>query len=211
LQEQSIEHVAAVLADLFLPDSTGMETFDRLFHAAPQIPILILTSAQDEEIAKLAVQRKANEYLLKDRLDAYLLPKAVGRMIERAANMEALFEEKERAQVTLNSIGNAVMSTDVSGNVTYLNFVAETITGWSQHEAAGHPFEEVFRIIDSATREIACNPMAFAVRENKTEGLTPNCVLIRRDGSSHRCGDGVSRRERGPRNERHNGILGSTR
>jgi diguanylate cyclase (GGDEF)-like protein/PAS domain S-box-containing protein len=182
LQGQSIEDVAAVLVDLFLPDSTGMETFDRLFHAAPQIPILILTSAQDEDVAKLAVQRGANEYLLKDRLDAYLLPKAVGSMIERAANMEALFEEKERAQVTLNSIGDAVMSTDVSGDVTYLNFVAETLTGWSQHEAAGHPFEEVFRIIDSTTREIARNPMAFAVRENKTVGLTPNCVLIRRDG-----------------------------
>ena len=175
-------HVAAVLVDLFLPDSTGIETFDRLFRAAPQIPILILTAAQDEDIAKTAVQRGAQEYLLMDRLDAYLLPKAVGSMIERAANVEALFEEKERAQVTLNSIGDAVMSTDVAGKVTYLNVVAERLTGWSQQEAAGHPLEEVFRIIDSTTREEARNPMAFAVRENKTVGLTPNCVLIRRDG-----------------------------
>src|ERR1700693_2951237 len=57
LQGQSIDHVAAVLVDLFLPDSTGIETFDRLFQAAPRIPILILTAAQDEDIAKLAVQR----------------------------------------------------------------------------------------------------------------------------------------------------------
>jgi diguanylate cyclase (GGDEF)-like protein/PAS domain S-box-containing protein len=179
---QGVEHVAAVLVDLFLPDSTGIETFDRLFQAAPQIPILILTAAQDEDIAKLAVQRGAHEYLLKARLDAYLLPKAVGSMIERAANMEALFEEKERAQVTLNSIGDAVMSTDVAGDVTFLNIVAERLTGWSQQEATGHPFEEVFRIVDSATREEAPNPMAVAVRENRTVGLTPNCVLIRRDG-----------------------------
>jgi diguanylate cyclase (GGDEF)-like protein/PAS domain S-box-containing protein len=182
LQGQSIEHVAAVLVDLCLPDSTGMETFDRLFRAAPQIPILILTAVQDEDIAKMAVQRGAHEYLLKDRLDAYLLPKAVGRMIERAATTEALFEEKERAQVTLNSIGDAVMSTDVAGNVTYLNIVAESLTGWSRQEAAGHPFQEVFRIIDSTTREEARNPIAFAVRANKTVSLTPNCVLIRRDG-----------------------------
>jgi diguanylate cyclase (GGDEF)-like protein/PAS domain S-box-containing protein len=182
LRRHSNGQVAAVLVDLFLPDSTGIETFDRLFQAAPQIPILILTAARDEDIAKTAVQRGAQEYLLKDRLDAYLLPKAVGSMIERAANVEAMFEEKERAQVTLNSIGDAVMSTDVAGKVTYLNVVAERLTGWSQQEAAGHPLEEVFRIIDSATREEARNPMAFAVRENKTVGLTPNCVLIRRDG-----------------------------
>src|ERR1700682_6385603 len=55
-QAPSIEHVAAVLVDLFLPDSTGIETFDRLFQAAPQIPILILTAAQNEDIAKIAVQ-----------------------------------------------------------------------------------------------------------------------------------------------------------
>src|SRR6202040_3989719 len=116
-QGQSIEHISAVLVDLFLPDSTGIETFDRLFQAAPQIPILILTAAQDEDIAKMAVQRGAHEYLLKDRLDAYLLPKAVRSMIERAANTEALFEEKERAQVTLNSIGDAVVSTDAFGKV----------------------------------------------------------------------------------------------
>ena len=54
--------------------------------------------------------------------------KAVGSMIERAANTEALFEEKERAQVTLNSIGDAVMSTDIAGNVTYLNIVGAVIS-----------------------------------------------------------------------------------
>ena len=69
----------------------------------------------NEEIGKLAVQHGAQDYLLKARLDSYLLPKTVGSMIERAANAEALFEEKERAEVTLNSIGDAVMSTDVWG------------------------------------------------------------------------------------------------
>jgi diguanylate cyclase (GGDEF)-like protein len=55
------------------------------------------------------------------------------------------------------------------------------MTGWSWSEAAGHPFEEVFRIVDANTREPIQNPMAVAIRENKTLGLTPNCVLIRRD------------------------------
>jgi len=174
--------IAAILVDLFLPDSRGIETFDRLSRAATKIPILVLINPQDEQTAKLAVQCGAQDYLLKDRLDAYLLPKALGSMIERAAIAEALFEEKERAEVTLNSIGDAVVSTDVSGQVTYLNVIAERLTGWSNDEAVGHPLEDVFRIVDATTRETAPNPMVLAIRENKTVALAPNCVLIRRDG-----------------------------
>jgi diguanylate cyclase (GGDEF)-like protein/PAS domain S-box-containing protein len=176
-------NVAAILVDLQLPDSRGIQTFDRLFKAAPHIPILVLSSTEDEALAKLAVTRGAHDYLFKARLDSYLLPKALRSMIERAANVEALFEEKERAQVTLNSIGDAVISTDVSGKVTYLNIIAQRLTGWSQEQALGHPLEEVFRIVSGITRETASNPMALAIRENKTVGLTPNCVLIRRDGA----------------------------
>jgi diguanylate cyclase (GGDEF)-like protein/PAS domain S-box-containing protein len=176
------QRIDAVLVDLALPDSHGIETFDRLFQAVPQIPILVLTGSQDENVAKTAVQRGAQDYLLKGRIDSYLLPKTVDSMIERAANAETLFEEKERAQVTLNSIGDAVMSTDVWGQVTYLNAVAESLTGWSREDAAGHPLDEVFHIIDATTRNSVPNPMALAIRENKTVGLTPNCVLIRRDG-----------------------------
>ena len=142
---------------------------------------MILIEPQEEEIAKLAVQCGAQDYLFKDHLDAYLLPKIVGPMIERAAYAEALFEEKERAQVTLNSIGDAVVSTDVSGQMTYLNAVAESLTGWSQHEA------QAIRLRRSsgsstARRARPRKPIMLAIRENKTVALTPNCILIRRDG-----------------------------
>jgi diguanylate cyclase (GGDEF)-like protein/PAS domain S-box-containing protein len=180
--EQRTDGIAAVLVDLFLPDSHGIETFDRLFRVAPEIPILVLTASKHEHIGKLAVQHGAQDYLLKGRLDSYLLPKTVVSMVERAANAEALFEAKERAQITLNSIGDAVMSTDIGGRVTYLNLVAESMTGWTREEAAGRPLEEVLRMVDAATRESLQNPMALAIRENKTVGLTPNCILIRRDG-----------------------------
>ena len=174
--------IAAVLVDLFLPDSEGIETFNRMLRAAPHVPILVLSAPQHEDIAKLAVQNGAQDYLLKPGVDGYWLPKALNSMLERAAIAEALFEEKERAQVTLNSIGDAVMSSDVRGNVTYLNLAAESLTGWSCMEAAGHSLEEVFRIFDATTREAVQNPMALAMRENKTVGLTANCVLVRRDG-----------------------------
>jgi diguanylate cyclase (GGDEF)-like protein/PAS domain S-box-containing protein len=181
-KEPRTDAIGAVLIDLFLPDSQGIETFDQIFRVAAQIPILVLSAVQDEDIAQLAVQHGAQDYLLKAHVNGYLLPKALGSMVERAANIEALFEEKERAQVTLNSIGDAVMSTDVWGRVTYLNLVAESLTGWSRGEAAGLPFEDVFRIIDATTREVIQNPMTSAIQENKAVGLSPNCILIRRDG-----------------------------
>jgi diguanylate cyclase (GGDEF)-like protein/PAS domain S-box-containing protein len=182
-KQQKANGIAAVLVDLCLPDSRGIETFNRILHAAPQIPILILSSAQDEEVAKLAVHHGAQDYLLTARIDAYLLPKMVRSMIERATITEALFEEKERAQITLNSIGDAVICIDVTGKVTYLNTACESNTGWSRDEAAGRPIAEVFRIVDASTRESTQNPMTEAIRQNKTVGLTPNSVLIRRDGS----------------------------
>ena len=86
------------------------------------------------------------------------------------------------AGVTLDSIGDAVLSTDMQGNVTYLNPVAEGMTGWRRHEALGRPLAEVLRIVDATTRESARNPMEQAVRLDKTVGLTPNCLLVGRDG-----------------------------
>ena len=99
----------------------------------------------------------------------------------RAAE-EALFEEKERAQVTLNSIGDAVLTTDLQGNVTYLNLVAEAMTGWSREDALGRPLAEVFSIIDGTTRQAAANPARRAIAENRTVGLAADSVLVRRDG-----------------------------
>jgi diguanylate cyclase (GGDEF)-like protein/PAS domain S-box-containing protein len=201
---QPADAIAAVLADLFLPDSHGIETFDRLFRLAPHIPILVLSAAHDEDVAKLAVERGAQDYLLKSHLKGYLLPKTLRGMLERAANAEALFEEKERAQITLDSIGDAVISIDVGGRVTYLNAVAEVMTGRSLAEAAGRPIEEVFRIADATTRESAQNPMRLAIVEDKTVALTSNCVLIRRDGTEAAIEDSAA-----PIHDRHGHVTGA--
>jgi diguanylate cyclase (GGDEF)-like protein/PAS domain S-box-containing protein len=173
--------IDAVLLELSLPDSQGIETFDKLFAAAPDVPILILGNG-NEALAKEAVGRGAQDYLLAGHLDSYSLPRALRNAIERKAVEDALYVEKERAVVTLNSIGDAVLCTDISGSITYLNLVAETMTGWHREEATGKPLAEVFRIIDGSTRKTARDPMEMAVEQNRTVGLTVNCVLIRRDG-----------------------------
>jgi diguanylate cyclase (GGDEF)-like protein/PAS domain S-box-containing protein len=174
--------ITAVLLELCLPDSQGMDTFDKLFAAAPDVPILILGGAVDEDLAKQAVGRGAQDYLVPGHLDSYSLTRALRNAIERKAIEDALYVEKERALVTLNSIGDAVLCTDISGNITYLNLVAETMTGWGREEAIGKPLAEVFRIIDGPTRKTARDPMEMAVEQNRAVGLTVDCVLIRRDG-----------------------------
>ncbi len=99
------------------------------------------------------------------------------------AAQEALFDEKERAQVTLNSIGDAVLTTGLLGMVTYMNQVAESITGWPCADALGRPLTEVFKIIDGITKQSAANPAQRAMVENRIVGLDADSVLVRRDGS----------------------------
>jgi diguanylate cyclase (GGDEF)-like protein/PAS domain S-box-containing protein len=99
------------------------------------------------------------------------------------ANADALFEEKERAQVTLNSIGDAVISANFSGRVNYLNIVAETMTGWVQIDASGSLVDDIFRLVDVTTREMIPCPTARAIIENRRASLETACVLIRRDGA----------------------------
>ncbi len=182
LERLSKGGIKAILLNLFLPDSQGIETFDKLYAMESPTPILILSDFDHEDVAKLAIQRGAQDYLLTGHIDGYSLSRAIRNVMERKMAEEALFIEKERAQVTLNSIGDAVISTDITGNVTYLNVVAERMTGWPQAEAKGQPFTDVFRIVDGVTRETLRNPMDLAIKENKPVGLTSNSVLIRRNG-----------------------------
>ncbi|MDZ7594687.1 MAG: EAL domain-containing protein [Thiobacillus sp.] len=314
LERLGRERFEVVLLDLSLPDGKGLEAFDQVFQAAPDSLILVLSGLTDEETARQAMARGAQDYFSKGHVDAHWLPRALRYVMERkttqgalqcseerframndasplgifvsdaegnciytnaayhaisglsleqtlgtnwstaihpedrervlaewrdAARSQApfqtefrflqaddsivwtrvnsaamlsgkksfgrvqtvedisgrksaefvlqaaeaaLFEEKERAQVTLNSIGDAVLTTDLSGKVTYLNRVAEAMTGWFCTEALGRPISEVFTILDGTTRLAAENPMLRAMTDNETVGLGTDCVLVRRDG-----------------------------
>jgi diguanylate cyclase (GGDEF)-like protein/PAS domain S-box-containing protein len=96
---------------------------------------------------------------------------------------EDLYAEKERAQVTLNSIADAVASTDIRGSLTYVNPVAEKMSGWRMGEAAGRPMFEVFQILDGDSYKPVPNPMAMAIAQNASVRLPPNSILVSRDGS----------------------------
>jgi len=181
-----------IVLDLGLPDAKGLQAVRRAHAAAPRIPLVVLTGLDDESRAAQALQEGMQDYLIKGQIDARGLLRALRHAIERKVMEEALFVEKERAQVTLNSIGDAVVCTDISGNITFLNLVAEKMTGWSWQEALGRSMGEVFRILDAVTRETTPNPIDRAVGLNRTVHLQENCVLVRRDGSDTPIEDSVA-------------------
>ncbi|GGY11264.1 hypothetical protein GCM10011289_12730 [Paludibacterium paludis] len=93
-----------------------------------------------------------------------------------------LFEEKERIRITLNSIGDAVVSTDEQGAVTFLNPIAEAMTGWRGRDAVGRPVETVMRLTDSETKALTRNPARLALEEKRIVGMGVNFTLFTRDG-----------------------------
>ena len=173
--------IAAVFADLFLPDSRGIETLDTLLLVAPRVPVVVLCGPDNVSIALQSVQRGACDCLLKSCLDSYSFSRTLRNLKERRAAEDILFIEREHAQVTLDSIRDAVMRTDVFGNVTYMNLPAVDLTGWSLEAAIGRPLYEVFHIIDATTRKNSGDPAELAMQQNKTVGPAA-CVLIARGG-----------------------------
>src|SRR5665213_2766826 len=182
LKRLTFKGVWAIFLNLSLSDSDGIGSVDKLMTANPSTPIVVLSGAEGEDLCRTAMAHGAQDYLLEGHLDGYAFTRAIRNIVEREIARQELFNEKERAQVTLNSIGDAVLSTDLSGRVTYLNVVAERMTGWSRAEAIGHPLKDVFQILDGDTYEPVLNPMELAIQQNRTVGLKANCILVRRDG-----------------------------
>src|ERR1700693_953116 len=204
IEQVKEKEIWAVFLNLSLPDSQGLETFDRLSLVAPGVPTLVLAGAEGEDIALEALRRGAKDYLLEDHLDRHSFVRAIRNMAERNTAEDVLFSEKQFAQVTLNSIGDAVLSTDMGGKVTYLNVVAEKMTGWTREEALGKSLDVVFNIIDGSTRQPCPNPLKTVIEKNETVKLTPNCMLIRRDGSESAIEDSAV-----PIHDRHGLVTGA--
>lgn len=183
LKRLSMGGIDAILVDLVLPDSVGIDTFDLLFAASPHTPIMTLSTVEDEGLAIDAVQRGAQGYLAKGYFVSSLVPQTIRHSIQRKAVEENFYKEKARAEIALNSIGDAVICTDMQGNIDYLNIAAETMTGWSREEAFGHPIGDVFKIVNGITRELQRNTVELVLQKNAPIGLPVDTLLIRRDGS----------------------------
>src|ERR1700692_3257201 len=102
---------------------------------------------------------------------------------ERKLYEEALFREKESAQITLQSIGDGVITTDAASTIDYINPVAEQLTGWRLEDAMGRPVEEIFRAFHEETCEPLENPLSVSIRRIRPIKSVRPMLLIRRDGN----------------------------
>jgi PAS domain S-box-containing protein len=105
----------------------------------------------------------------------------VGETARRAASKAT--QSREVFRVTLRSIGDAVITTDTEARITYLNEVAESLTGWSHNDALGQPLEQVFQIVNETSHQPVENPAMRALREGFVVGLANHTVLIKKDGT----------------------------
>jgi diguanylate cyclase (GGDEF)-like protein/PAS domain S-box-containing protein len=174
--------VDVLLIDLGLPDVQGLDAVRWAHAVAPRVPLVVLTGLDDESLAIQALQEGAQDYLVKGQIETRPLLRALTHSIERKHMEEALFAEKERAQVTLNCIGDGVICTDVSGRITFLNLVAQKLTGWSGPEAELRPRDEVFQVLDAARQRLSSAPPGMTQEPARTVQPPSNRILIRRDG-----------------------------
>ncbi|MGM0702888.1 MAG: diguanylate cyclase domain-containing protein [Pseudomonadota bacterium] len=176
-----------LLFDLSLTHSPWHDALERLADAAPLALRIGLTDNDEGPSPREARRHGAHDTLSLSRLDPYWLPRLLDTALHlnqtQHATEEALHIEKERAQVTLDSIGDAVISTDTACRVTYLNRVAQTMTGWIQEDALGRPIAEVFHIVDDKSHQPARDPAQRAIEENRIVELAMGTILIGRDNS----------------------------
>ncbi len=139
-------------------------------------------------VLRLSPKGAANRFIeLSQRIDE------LGREIRRRQHAESTLAAQEQLlRVTLESIGDCVITTNAAGNITFMNDVAQTQTGWSLAEAIGRPLNDVFTIIDETTRAPAENPASKVLREGKVVGLANHTILVRKDGSEQPIDDSAA-------------------
>src|SRR4029077_20307300 len=117
-------------------------------------------------------------------LGAYLFTSALIIVIGEAMRhaQQRAGQRGELLRVTLGSIGDAVITTDIQGRVNYLTTVAERLTGWSTDEALGKRLEDIFRIVNEDTRQTVESPATRALRDGVVIGLANHTVLIKKNG-----------------------------
>jgi ammonium transporter, Amt family len=149
--------------------------------------VLFSRHEREQFVAELTVSRGA--------FDDQVYTCIIRDITERRRIEQQLFQEKMLAQVTLASIGDGVITTGPDGRIRYLNPVAEQLTGWAEHQAAGRPLEEVYQLFDEQTGEPRGNPVIALLRRYRhaLKDRDGNASLLRRrDGSEVHIQDAVA-------------------
>jgi PAS domain S-box-containing protein len=147
-------------------------------------------------------QQRLMELVHKETQHLLILQEEMNKELQETNNSLQLSEEK--LAITLNSIGDAVIATDINACVTLMNPLAEQLTGWTQEKALGHPIDEVFHIIHKETREAATIPVMQALLHGTIFGLANHTVLISKNGKEHDIADSCA-----PIRDRESQVIGA--
>ena len=173
-----------VLMDVRLKgDMDGVEAAEHI-RANWQIPVVYLTAYADDATLRRACVTEPFGYVLKP-FEERELPTVIEMALYKHAAERRLRLSERRYATTLQSIGDAVIATDAESRITFVNSVAEALTGWLAAEAVGRPLDEVFRILGEPSRQTIENPVTRVLREGTVVGLGNHTVLIARDGREH--------------------------
>ncbi|MBD3306666.1 response regulator [candidate division KSB3 bacterium] len=178
-----------LVLDLGLPGMDGLELCRRI-RALPQgdqSMILVITARDTLEDLQAVLEAGANDYMLKPvnqellTVRLLIIEQQFANLIQRQRAEEALRESQRRLAATLKSIGDAVITTDKDGKITFMNPVAETLTGWTYHEAVGK--DVVFEIVNKDTPAAVENPVKKALHGDIVINIASHTHLISRDAT----------------------------
>ncbi len=175
-------HPNLVLMDIRLPGQIDGITAAENISTQFNIPIVYLTAHADPEILHRAKITKPFGYIFKP-FEIRELVSTIEIALYKHASEQKLKEREEWLATILSSIGDAVITTDSNGLITFINPAAESLTGWNSEEVLGKELSEIFRIIDEKTRERVENRAVYALRSGVKVGLGNHSLLITRDGT----------------------------
>ncbi len=184
--EGAIQIVARNRPDLVLMDIKLKGSIDGIEAAAQirsrfQLPVVYLTAYTDEETLDRAKLTQPYGYILKP-FEARDLCTTIEVALYNYQMDQQRQEREQWLATTLQSIGDAVITTDSQGLVTFMNPVAETLTCWKQEEALGNDLTQIFQTINEKTREVVENPVELALERGEIVGLENHTLLITKDG-----------------------------
>ncbi|NLG76509.1 MAG: EAL domain-containing protein [Xanthomonadaceae bacterium] len=189
----SVNPALARMVGLSSPDELLSMPTSTIYHFPEDREKIIAALDRDGEVRSAEFQlRRVDGTLLTVLESARAVRNEQGEVIgyegtisdisERKRAETAIFEEKEKAQVTLESIGDAVITTDAEGRIEYLNPIAEELTGWETGEVSGKPLLEVFTVLNEATREPLEDPVSRSLRDGRVVADADHTVLVNRRG-----------------------------
>ncbi len=187
--ESAIKLARELLPDLILMDIKIKGKIDGITTAQKikdeiDVPFIFLTAYSDKEMVSRVKVIEPYGYLLKP-FDVRELNSVVAIALHKHKVEKQLRESERWLSTTLASIGDAVIATNDSGKIRFMNKTAERLTGWDKNVAVGRDFNEVFIIINETSGEKADSPIPRVIQEGIVVGLANHTILIARDGSHH--------------------------